>query len=62
MSAHGHGGEITVPEIRLGSKVASVERIAGVIGALGLLLCCAGFFWNRTEFFQSYLFAFIYWA
>ncbi len=26
------------------------------------LLCVAGFFANRAEFFQSYLFAFIYWS
>jgi hypothetical protein len=32
------------------------------VGALGLLLCVAGFFQNRTQFFQSYLFAFIYWG
>jgi len=39
-----------------------VERISGVIGGLGLLLCVAGFFANRAEFFQSYLFAFQYWG
>jgi len=51
-----------VPIIRLGSRAASVERISGVIGGLGLLLCVAGFFANRAEFFQSYLFAFMYWG
>jgi hypothetical protein len=51
-----------IAEIRLGPKAASVERIAGVVGGLGLLLCVAGFFQNRTQFFQSYLFAFLYWA
>ena len=40
----------------------SIERAAGVIGALGLLLCIAGFFADRAVFFQSYLFAFLYWA
>lgn len=48
--------------IRLGSGTASVERISGVVGGLGLLLCVAGFFANRAEFFQSYLFAFFYWG
>ncbi len=28
----------------------------------GLLLCVAGFFGNRAQFFQSYLFAFLYWG
>jgi hypothetical protein len=51
-----------IPEYRLGPKAASVERVSGVVGALGLLLCVAGFFANRAEFFQSYLFAFIYWS
>jgi hypothetical protein len=36
--------------------------VSGVVGALGLLLCVAGYFANRQEFFQSYLFAFIYWS
>lgn len=62
MISHGHVEEIPVPEIRLGQRAASAERICGVIGGLGLLLCVAGFFYNRAEFFQSYLFAFIYWS
>ncbi len=62
MSAHGHLENVPVPEIRLGPKAASVERIAGVIGGLGLLLCVAGFFANPEHFFQSYLFAFLYWG
>ena len=51
-----------IPDIRLGPRAASVERVSGVVGAVGLLLCVAGFFANRAEFFQSYLFAFIYWG
>ncbi len=62
MSSSGHLESVPVPEIRLGAKAASIERIAGVVGGLGLLLCVAGFFANRAEFFQSYLFAFIYWS
>src|SRR5881227_1923827 len=61
VSAH-HHQRSEVPIIRLGSRAASVERISGVIGGLGLLLCVAGFFANRAEFFQSYLFAFMYWG
>jgi hypothetical protein len=55
-------GAVHIPDIRLGSRAASIERIAGVVGGLGLFLCAAGFFWNRTLFFQSYLFALVYWA
>jgi len=47
---------------RLGPRAIRVEQISGVIGALGLLLCCAAFFYNREEFFQSYSFAFLYWG
>jgi hypothetical protein len=53
---------VHIPEIKLGPRAASVERIAGVVGGLGLLLSLAGFFANRAQFFQSYLFAFLYWG
>ena len=62
MSAPLTRDRFTVPEIQLGSRAASVERFSGVVGGVGLLLCCAGFFWNRAIFFQSYLFAFLYWS
>jgi hypothetical protein len=59
---NGQVAEPRIPEFRLGPKAASVERISGVVGGLGLLLCVAGFFANRAQFFQSYLFAFMYWT
>jgi len=62
VSNHGHPEDLPVPEIRLGPKAASIERVSGVVGGLGLLLCVAGFFANHAHFFQSYLFAFIYWS
>ncbi len=62
MSSHQYETNVAVPDIRLGPKAASVEQVSGVIGALGALLCVAGFFANRAEFFQSYLFAFLYWG
>ncbi len=57
-----HGSSTEVPVVRLGPRAASVERISGVVGGLGLILCVAGFFASRAQFFQSYLFAFLYWA
>lgn len=54
--------DVHIPEIKLGPKAASVERFAGIVGGLGLMLCLAGFFYSRQLFFQSYLFAFLYWA
>ena len=62
MSSHEHTDVLPISDFRLGPKASSVERISGVVGALGLLLCVAGYFANRQEFFQSYLFAFIYWS
>ncbi len=62
MSSHEYQTNVPIPEIRLGPKAAGVERISGVIGALGVLLCVAGYFANREVFFQSYLFAFLYWG
>jgi len=57
-----HRNPLPVPVERLGPRAIRVEQISGVIGALGLLLCCAAFFYNREEFFQSYSFAFLYWG
>lgn len=62
MSAHEHSANVPVPEIRLGPEAARVERISGVVGLIGAVLCVLGFITNRTVFFQSYLFAFIYWG
>jgi hypothetical protein len=62
VSGHGDETAVRIPEIRLGPKAASVERISGVVGGLGLLLCVAGYFANPAQFFNSYLFAFIYWS
>ncbi|MBV9760048.1 MAG: hypothetical protein JO340_05750 [Acidobacteriaceae bacterium] len=62
MSAHEHAVNVPVPEIRLGPGAAQVERISGIIGVIGLALCVVGFLMNRAVFFQSYLFAFIYWG
>ncbi|MBV9766992.1 MAG: hypothetical protein JOZ48_19270 [Acidobacteriaceae bacterium] len=50
------------PEIRLVPEAARIERTSGIIGVFGLVLCIVGFFVNRAVFFQSYLFAFIYWG
>jgi hypothetical protein len=46
----------------LGPAAARIERMAGVVGVVGLLLCAMAFFTNRAALFQSYLFAFLYWG
>jgi hypothetical protein len=62
VSSHLHGSVIPVEPERLGARAISIERASGVIGSLALMLCVAGFFADRPAFFQSYLFAFLYWA
>ncbi|HEX4749261.1 MAG TPA: hypothetical protein VH302_06925 [Bryobacteraceae bacterium] len=62
MSSHRHDTYEPIPDFRLGPKAASVERIAAIIGGLGLILCVPGYIMNHAQFFQSYLFAFLYWS
>lgn len=62
MSSHEYETNIPVPDIRLGEQAISVGRISGIIGLIGVPLCILGFFLNRAQFFQSYLFAFLYWG
>ncbi len=37
------------------------EQVAFFIGLIGLIASVAGFFLNRVQFFQSYLFSYIFW-
>jgi hypothetical protein len=62
VSGHYQASSIPVPIERLGNKAITVERLAGVIGILGLVAGCVAFFLNRAEFFQSYMFALLYWG
>jgi hypothetical protein len=62
VSSHGSTADLAVPEITLGPQAESVKRIASIIGIAGLLLCVAGYFSDHARFFQSYLFAFMFWA
>jgi hypothetical protein len=43
-------------------RVASVQRLAMVVGLAGLALCAVGFAANREHFFKSYLLAFVFWV
>lgn len=38
-----------------------VQRIALVTGVTGLVVCAVGAFFNPEQFFQSYLFAYLFW-
>ncbi|HEX3682605.1 MAG TPA: hypothetical protein VHU83_08665 [Bryobacteraceae bacterium] len=62
MTTHPQESILPIPEIRLGPQAASVERVSGIIGVIGLAFCVLGFLFDRAVFFQSYLFAFIYWG
>src|SRR3984893_3201005 len=38
-----------------------VQRLALRFGAIALLICVMFAMWNRTQFFRSYLFAYVFW-
>jgi hypothetical protein len=62
VSLQHNASSIPVPVEQLGKGAMTVQRAAAVVGSLGLLICGLAFFWNRTEFFQSYMFALVYWG
>jgi hypothetical protein len=62
VSVHHPASSIPVPIEQLGKNAMTIQRGAAVVGSLGLLICGLAFFWDRTEFFQSYLYALIYWG
>jgi hypothetical protein len=41
--------------------VASLQRLALVVGVAGLALCAVGFAGNRAHFFKAYLLAYVFW-
>lgn len=45
----------------LQSGLERVERAALIVGAAALLLCAVGAYLRPDEFYQSYLFAFVFW-
>jgi hypothetical protein len=53
---------LETPIEMLGDRAVRYERIAGLIGVVGLILCVLGYFIDSGQVLQSYLFAFIYWS
>ena len=45
----------------VGTNLDRVQRIALIVGVVGALLLAVGAFLSRAQFFQSYLFAFLFW-
>ena len=45
----------------LNSQFDRIQRIAWIAGGVGLVLCVIGALLNRSQFFQSYLFAYMFW-
>jgi hypothetical protein len=43
-------------------SVSRLQRLALIVGVVFTLLLVVGFFIDRAQFFQSYLFAFSFWA
>ena len=46
----------------LGPQLDRARRIALLLGAVALALCAAGGFRDPTQFFRSYLFAYLFWS
>jgi hypothetical protein len=46
----------------LASQFARYQRIAFIVGLVGLAATIAGLFIDKTQFFQSYLFGYIFWT
>lgn len=46
----------------LQSRLNRLQRVFLVLGLLGLALTVAGLFFNRTQFFFSYLFSWLFWV
>lgn len=44
------------------AQLDRVQKGALVVGAVGLVLCIVGAFLNPAQFFQSYLFAYVFWV
>lgn len=42
-------------------RLPRVQQFALLAGAIGLLLCGVGALWSREQFYQSYLFAYLFW-
>jgi hypothetical protein len=52
---------MTDAEITLSTELAPALRRCIVVGAIGFLLCLAGAFFDRQQFFQAYLVAYMFW-
>jgi hypothetical protein len=44
------------------SRVDALDRAGFLAGAAAAVMCTFGAFANPTQFFRSYLFAFLFWA
>jgi hypothetical protein len=43
------------------SRVSSLQRVALIVGVVGLGLCAVGFSAGREQFFRAWLIAFLFW-
>ena len=53
---------LETPIEMLGERALRIERMAGLVGVIGLILCVIGYFTDPGLILQSYLFSFIYWS
>ena len=48
-------------DVETQERITNFQKLALALGAGALALCIAGGFFNKVQFFRSYLFAFIFW-
>src|ERR1700758_1851616 len=46
---------------KLYTQLGRIQRYSFIIGALSLVICVIGAFFNLKQFFRSYLLAYIFW-
>jgi hypothetical protein len=52
---------MTAPTYAAPSRVSSLQRLALIVGVVGLGLCAIGFSASREQFFRAWLIAFLFW-
>lgn len=52
---------MTIPNATSKPEMERYEQLAFFVGLVGLLASVAGFFINREQFFQAYLFGYLFW-
>ncbi|MGH9664915.1 MAG: hypothetical protein ACRD9L_10870, partial [Bryobacteraceae bacterium] len=50
------------PNESLRPQMDRIQQRSLIVGIIGLVLCCVGFFFDHTQFFRSYLYGYLFWT